>query len=241
MTTVTTPAKVARNLTRSFFEIGHKRCNSSDHISMSEICARELRATLLGNQPDWKPTYETAAWVHWYNTRRPHLALGGITPQQAENQHTTTRKEAASTSLHKTRDLTNNARAAAPVTGRDTRSEGVHCLRIGCTAPHDKHNCGQFLPTYPSGSIRRSHTTSKYLPGSEQEALHPIRRATPDPSRDTRSEGVHCLRIGCAPNHKNKRGICETIADTPPTRRRPAPHAANLHRPIQDRCTGGES
>ena len=51
---------------------------------MSEICARELRATLLGNQPDWKPTHETAAWVHWYNTRRPHLALGGITPQQAE-------------------------------------------------------------------------------------------------------------------------------------------------------------
>ena len=110
MTTVTTPAKVARNLTRSFFEMGHKRCNSSDHISMSEICARELRATLLGNQPDWKPTHETAAWVHWYNTRRPHLALGGITPQQAENQHTTTRKEAASTSLHKTRDLTRRVR-----------------------------------------------------------------------------------------------------------------------------------
>ena len=114
MTTVTTPAKVARNLTRSFFEIGHKRCNSNDHISMSEICARELRATLLGNQPDWKPTHETAAWVHWYNTRRPHLALGGITPQQAENQHTTTRKEAASTSLHKTRDLTRRVRVRRP-------------------------------------------------------------------------------------------------------------------------------
>ena len=38
---------------------------------------------------------ETSAWVHWYNTSRPHLALGGITPQQAENQHTTTRKKAA--------------------------------------------------------------------------------------------------------------------------------------------------
>ena len=114
VTMVTTSAKVARNLTRSFFEIGHKRCNSSDHISMSEICARELRATLLGNQPDWKPTHETAAWVHWYNTRRPHLALGGITPQQAENQHTTTRKEAASTSLHKTRDLTRRVRVRRP-------------------------------------------------------------------------------------------------------------------------------
>ena len=114
MTTVTTRAKVARNLTRSFFEMGHKRCNSSDHISMSEICARELRATLLGNQPDWKPTRETTAWVHWYNTRRPHLALGGITPQQAENQHTTTRKEAASTSLHKTRDLTRRVRVRCP-------------------------------------------------------------------------------------------------------------------------------
>ena len=81
---------------------------------MSEICAWELRATLLGNQPDWKPTYETAAWIHWYNTRRPHLALSGITPQQAENQHTTTRKEAASTSLHKTRDLTRRVRVRRP-------------------------------------------------------------------------------------------------------------------------------
>ena len=96
---------------------------------------------------------ETAAWVHWYNTRRP-LSLGGITPQQAENQHTTTRKEAASTSLHKTRDLTHPLRGiapvtwrctlyvalhplrgAAPVTSRCTRTEGVQCLQIGCTTP----------------------------------------------------------------------------------------------------------
>ena len=44
-------------------------------------------------------------------------------------------------------------------------------------------------------------------------ALHPLRAAAPVTGRYTRSEGVHCLRIGCStPNHKNKRGICETRA-----------------------------
>ena len=50
-------------------------------------------------------------------------------------------------------------------------------------------------------------------------ALHPLRGATPVMGRCTRSEGVHCLQIGCsAPNHKNKRGICETTAGTHKTR-----------------------
>ena len=87
-----------------------------------------------------------------------------------------------------------------------------------------------------------------------QEALHPLRGAAPVTGRDTRSEGVHCLRIGCAPNHKNKRGICETIADTPPTHRQHAggqllmlqtstaqfktvAQGANLDGPIGE-CTG---
>ena len=42
----------ARNLTRSFFEIGHKRCNSNNVYSMFEQATGELRATLLGNHPD---------------------------------------------------------------------------------------------------------------------------------------------------------------------------------------------
>ena len=95
---------------------------------------------------------ETAAWVHWYNTRRP-LSLGGITPQQAENQHTTTRKEAASTSLHKTRDLTHPLRGIAPVTWRCTRTEGVQCLRIGCTTPVTSSHADlpERTSTYPTG------------------------------------------------------------------------------------------
>ena len=42
----------ARNLTRSFFEIGQKRCNSNDTNSTFEQATGELRATLLGNHPD---------------------------------------------------------------------------------------------------------------------------------------------------------------------------------------------
>ena len=73
----------------------------------AELIDNEARPGYAGPWRDRREVErETAAWVHWYNTRRPHLALGGITPQQAENQHATTRKEAASTSLHKTRDLT---------------------------------------------------------------------------------------------------------------------------------------
>ena len=85
-------------------------------------------------------------------------------------------------------------RRATPVPSRNTRSEGVSCLRIGCTASRNKLNRGHFLPTHPSGSIRRSHTTSKYPPGSEQDALHPFRRATPVPSQCTRSVALHPFR-----------------------------------------------
>ena len=80
----------------------------------AELIYNEARPGYAGPWRDRREVErETAAWVHWYNTRRPHLALGGITPQQAENQHTTTRK-AASTSLHKTRDLTRRVRIRRP-------------------------------------------------------------------------------------------------------------------------------
>ena len=148
----------------------HKPRNINDQISTREIQSRELRATLLGNQPDWKPTHETT----YQHTRRRcdgrrmdrRARAGFATRRRAKRDRQVSRADGPS-------DAQNNAEAAAPVTGRDTR----------------------------------------YGP------LHPLRGATPVTGRDTRSEEVHCLRIGCsAPNHKNKRGICETIADTPPTR-----------------------
>ena len=94
--------------------------------------------------------------------------------------------------------------AAAPVMSRCTRSEGVHCLQIGCSAPNHKNKRG----------IRETTANTTARGRTPYGPLHPLRGATPVMGRCTRSEGVHCLRIGCsAPNHKNKRGICETTTD----------------------------
>ena len=61
---------------------------------------------------------------------------------------------------------------------------------------------------------RRPRARQAARPGTTARGpLHPLRGATPVTGRCTRSEEVHCLRIGCStPNHKNKRGICETRA-----------------------------
>ena len=137
-----------------------KLCNSNNHISMSEIWAWELRATLLGNQPDWKPTHETTY------------------------QHTRRRCDG--------RRMVRRARASFATRRRAKRDRQVS--RAG--VPSDGRNNATAATT--------------------RGPLHPLRGATPVTGRDTRSEEVHCLRIGCsAPNHKNKRGICETTAETP--------------------------
>ena len=121
-------AKVARNLTRSFFAIGHKRCNFNDRISMSEICAWELRATLLGNRSDWKPTHETT----YQHTRRRcdgrrmvrRARASFATRRRAKRDRQFSRADGPS-------DGRNNARAAAPVTGHDTRYGARHPIRRG--------------------------------------------------------------------------------------------------------------
>ena len=74
-------------------------------LCKAELIDNEARPGYAGPWRDRREVErETPASVHWYNTCRPHLSLGGITPQQAENQRTTTRKETTSTSLHKTQD-----------------------------------------------------------------------------------------------------------------------------------------
>ena len=73
MTAVTIPAKVARNLTRSFFEMAHKRCNSNGLISKFEISGGELRATFLGNRvcEAWAGKGSVRGW--WVPPQKLHV------------------------------------------------------------------------------------------------------------------------------------------------------------------------
>ena len=99
--------------------------------------------------------------------------------------------------------LRDAGQAAAPVGGR----QGLAGLRG--YAPSEARGAD----SERAGSRARAHKAAR--PGTTARGpLHPLRAAAPVTGRCTRSEGVHCLRIGCStPNHKNKRGICETTAD----------------------------
>ena len=190
------PAKVARNLTRSFFAIGHKRCNFNDRISMSEIWAWELRATLLGNRSDWKPTHETT----YQHTRRRcdgrqrvrRARASFATRRRAKRDRQVSRADGPS-------DGRNNAEAAAPVTGRDTRSEEVHCLRIGCSAPNHKNKrgiCETIADTHKAPRARAPGASAH----SDQPTLHvapsrPSATAMPAAARRSRSSSARAQSL----------------------------------------------
>ena len=81
----------ARNLTRSFFEIPQKRCNSNDANSIFEPVGAELRATLLGNHSG-------------ISNGRTHRcggrpASGGATPLGIRCRDTDTRHRDAATQI----------------------------------------------------------------------------------------------------------------------------------------------
>ena len=107
---------------------------------MPEIWARELRATLLGSQPDWKPTRETT----YQHTRRGcdgrrmvrRTRASFATQRRAKRDRQVSRAGGPSDSRH------NSAEGAAPVTGRDTRYGARHPIRRGAL-PTDRVQCTQ--------------------------------------------------------------------------------------------------
>ena len=63
---------VAPNLSRSFFKMLHKRCNSNDVDSIFELIAWELRAKLLVDSHSWASGQRTEQ----HQPRRPHRCAG---------------------------------------------------------------------------------------------------------------------------------------------------------------------
>ena len=188
------PAKVARNLTRSFFAIGHKRCNFNDRISMSEICAWELRATLLGNRSDWKPTHETT----YQHTRR--RCDGRRMVRRARASFATRRRAKRDRQVSRAggpSDGRNNARAAAPVTGHDTRYGARHPIRRGAL-PTDR-----VQRTQPQEQTRNLRDDDRHnaTAATTRGPLHPLRGTTPVTGHDTRYGARHPLR-GATPDQK---------------------------------------
>ena len=108
------------------------------------------------------------------------------------------------------REALHPLRRAAPVTSRCTRSEGVQCLQIGCTASHNKHNRGHSLPTDPNRPPRtQPHGLDMLTPAPNERrytryvAKHPLRRTAPD------QKGCNAYRSGAPPP------TTSATADTP--------------------------
>ena len=91
-------------------------------------------------------------------------------------------------------------RRTAPDLSRYTRSEEVQCLQIVCSASHNKHNHGQFLPTEPNRPPRtQRHSFDMLTPAPNERrctryvALHPLRSDAPD------QKGCNAYRSGAPP------------------------------------------
>ena len=98
-----------------------KRCNSNDAISTFEIRVGELRATFLRN----------------YNMRRHK----DPSRRQPKHRRPPQPRQPPQARGHCTRyGALHPLRGGAPVTWRYTRTEEVHCLRIGCSAPTTRTN-----------------------------------------------------------------------------------------------------
>ncbi|MFC5298600.1 integrase core domain-containing protein, partial [Brachybacterium tyrofermentans] len=62
--------------------------------ALAEALNSLFKAEVIRNLGPWKGIDDveiaTAEWVHWFNTFRPHLSLGGLTPQAFRDASSTT-------------------------------------------------------------------------------------------------------------------------------------------------------
>ena len=113
------------------------------------------------------------------------------------------------------REALHPLRRAAPDPSRCTRYVALHPLRRdapdqkGCNAygsgappPTTSPTAGNSSPQTPTVHLGRCDTASTCSPGSEREALHPLRRAAPVTSRYTRYVATHPNRRGVMPTDR---------------------------------------
>ena len=118
-------------------------------------------------------------------------------------------------STRSAREALHPLRRATPVTSRCTRYVAAHPLRRaapdqkGCNAygsgappPTTSTTAGNSSPQTPTVHLGRCDTASTCSPGSEREALHPLRRETPVTSRRTRYVAMHPIRRGVMPTDR---------------------------------------
>ena len=161
--------KLACNSGTRTFCSAQKRCNSNGAISTFEIRVRELHATFLRN----------------HNMRR-HKGTTKCPKQKTTQAQKTPTTPTAATTTTSTGAL-HPLCGGAPVTWRCTRTEEVHCLRIGCSAPTYKNKRGTGTPNHspPHPSMRswallvagRARRPRHHLhPGPLRHLPHPYMR-----------------------------------------------------------------
>ena len=156
---------------------------------MFEIHVRELRATFLRNHNMRR---------HKDPSRRQPKPSRRKTPKQKTPQArktTQAQKTPATPTAATSTGALHPLRGGAPVTWRCTRTEEVHCLRIGCSAPTHKNKRGTGTPNHspPHPSMRTwallaagwAHRPRHHLhSGPLRHLLHPyMRRAGKDAER----------------------------------------------------------
>ena len=131
--------KLARNSDTRTLCSTPKRCNSNSAISTFDIHAGELRATFLRN----------------HNMRR-HKDPSRRQPKRKTTQAQKTPATPTAATTATSTGALHPLRGGAPVTWRCTRTEEVHCLRIGCSAPTNKNKRGTGTPNHspPHPSMR---------------------------------------------------------------------------------------
>ena len=147
------------------------------------------------------------------------------------------------------REALHPLRRAAPDPSRCTRYVALHPLRRnapdqkGCNAygsgappPTTSPTAGNSSPQTPTVHLGRCDTASTCSPGSEREALHPLRRAAPVTSRYTRYVATHPNRRGVMPTDRVHRLAQQAQPrtfppDTPKRQHQTQPH--NLEIPAR--------